>query len=899
MLSICIMAENGKLQIPDFPRFIAPLQTKLYPSTSRIESLRREKLSEILIKSQNGAQCAYIVSAPPGYGKTTLIADWLDRSSLDYSWLTLDGNDNDPTVLATYLTAALERTGITGNNTRALFGTPHLFTPELLAYAIIEDIASYAKHLYFVFDDYHTITNPLVHEFLQFLLNTLPPNLSLILITREDPPMSYARLKSQNRVIVFRAQNLRFSRMEMKQYFRTRLEIEIDDQSLGILDEQIEGWAAGLQLIAVSMGNLDGVDIKSVIHDFDSSNRYVIDYFAEEILNNCDEATKDFLLVTSLFDRYCADLCDYILSRQNSQITLEEMEQQNYFVIPLDDKKKWYRYHPLFGSFLRSRIEPTRTKQIHLKASMWLESNRLFGEAISHVMLAGSEEATSDLVGKGTIWALSEGRYIQPLDWFEGMLEKAEQLDANLQVLYAWSLFLSDKKEKASHMLADLSNAPSQDFNEQSPARLLCLKVWLSCSEGKGIDSCESEQAFRILGESDTLFGLFSCMAHAFDLHRNGAFSKATELLLNLHDRCVRLGNLPLSICAACNAALAMIDCGKLSKAKNLCLQNLDFANQSADSSPYAGVIAIPLALAYFCEGNFGRSKELAIEAISQYQQLDVNYLLLDCPERILALDELAANNEENIHLILHDYRIRAEKPIPKICDQRMAALGIEAAVRSKNYPLAERLILDQKFNKLGDMDTWNVFQGIAYARYLLSSDNKESADRFLDVVESKTGLWEGTSWRLSFLVIRADVAWSMSEKNRAINYLTEAIDLSDNGRYKSPFLVEARYAISMLDELKGVYPSFVGEIRRASDTATDQENPEKQTMAIGLEMLSKRECEVLECIASGDSNSEIADKLFISTGTVKWHVNNIFSKTSAKNRLQAVNRAKELGLIG
>jgi LuxR family maltose regulon positive regulatory protein len=425
------------------------LTTKLYAPPPRADAVARPQLLARLTRGLSQGCRLTLVSAPAGFGKTTLVSQWLTERMKDeggrmrlgsdanaspssliphpssFAWLSLDEDDNDPARFLTYLVAALQSVDAgLGQALQAMEATPPpLGTAVTL---LVNDLAASAVPLVLVLDDYHAIAAEVIHRAVQQLIDHRPLTLHLALVTRADPPLPIARWRACGEITEVRAGDLRFSLPEAERFLSGTMGLAIGQEAVSVLEQRTEGWVAGLQLAALSLQGSDAAHIASFVTTFGGSHRYVIDYLLDEVLRRQPEHLRAFLYQTAILERLCAPLCDAVLglAPEGSEVMdtaaepgyaqhiLEHLECSNLFLVPLDDRRGWYRYHHLFADFLRValRQEPARTVELHRRASRWLERQGMLREAISHAMAAGDGERAADLVERAgaAAWARAD-----------------------------------------------------------------------------------------------------------------------------------------------------------------------------------------------------------------------------------------------------------------------------------------------------------------------------------------------------------------------------------------------------------------------------------------------------------------------------------------------------------
>ncbi|MBO0791486.1 MAG: hypothetical protein J2P36_11125, partial [Ktedonobacteraceae bacterium] len=457
-----LLHENG--EVPALPAsslqhapLLPLLQTKLHMPHLRPHLVVRPHLVERL---QQSAQFPLtLISAPAGFGKTTLLAQWLSQSHVPVAWLSLDSDDNDPARFLPHLIAALQRLEPQlGATSLALLRTPQPPSPEIILEQLINDVVEYNdKDKVLVLDDYHVITNISLQRGMSFLLEHLPPSLHLILATRTDPPWPLARLRARGYLSKIGASDLRFASHEARCFLRTVMNLELSTEALEILEDRTEGWIAGLQLAGLSLQGRNDVD--SFLTSLSETPRFVLDYLSEEVLKQQKPTIQEFLLFTSLLDRLSGPLCDAVTGRKGSQKILEMLEQANLFVIALDEIQGWYRYHHLFAEGLHSQLQqraPTLIPTLHRRAIDWYERHGFPFEAIHHALAIPDEECAIRLIEPIVIPFAVRGQRSTVLEWFKMLRETVVHAHPLLCVYYSSLLLLTNQFDAAEVLLQEV-----------------------------------------------------------------------------------------------------------------------------------------------------------------------------------------------------------------------------------------------------------------------------------------------------------------------------------------------------------------------------------------------------------------------------------------------------------
>src|SRR5947207_135817 len=469
------------------------LATKLYLPRLRPNVVSRPRLLERLNEGLH--RKLTLIAAPAGFGKTTLVSEWVEGIERPTAWLSLDEGDNDPTRFLTYLVAALQTIAATlGEGVLGVLQSPQPPPPEAMLTALLNDLTTILDDFVLVLDDYHVLDAKPVDQALTFLLEHLPPHMHLVIATREDPALPLARLRAGGHLTEVRAVDLRFTPSEAAAFPTQVMGLNLEAQDIAALERRTEGWIAGLQLAAISLQGQQ--DATSFIRSFTGSHHFVLDYLLEEVLQQQSESLQTFLLRTSILDRLCGPLCDAVLMDPSvsGQETLEYLEHANLFLVPLDNERRWYRYHHLFADLLRQRLHQSAASsmrderkgvaELHSRASQWYEDNGLAIEAFHHAVAANDVERAERLIeGKG-IPLHFRGAVTAILDWLESLPTTLLNARPSLWVRYASLLLVNGQttgvEEKLQAAEAALQGTQLDDKTRNLVGRIAAARAVLA-----------------------------------------------------------------------------------------------------------------------------------------------------------------------------------------------------------------------------------------------------------------------------------------------------------------------------------------------------------------------------------------------------------------------------------
>src|SRR5215218_1415766 len=513
----------------------ALVTTKVRVPRTRTELVPRPRLREALVRYEG--RRLTLVSAPAGFGKTTLLSEWLeDRSGdgLPIAWLSLEEADNDPARFLAYLVSALRSAlgeGI-GEGVLASLRLPEFPLVEAVVGVLINELADVRHEVTIVLDDYHVIHSRLVHEATSFLLEHLPENVYLVISSRADPPLPLVKLRARDQVTEIRAADLRFTTEEATAFLKGVMGLTLSAADVATLEEVTEGWIAALQLAALSMR--DREDVSAFVEAFSGSNRHVLDFLAEEVLERQPEGVREFLLNTSVLERMSAPLCDALTSRDDGQQMLERLEHENLFVIALDDERQWYRYHHLFADVLRSRLQreqPERIRELHRRAAEWYELNGWTSEAIRHALAAQEHDRAADLVEYVARKMWNRGEVMTLLGWLEALPEETKLRRPQLLLQYSAALLWVGRLDDVEPLLKEAERAAEATGEDRQflLGFASAIRSWHARLEGDAPNAVElAQRALTLLPEKDLELRTFAAFRLA-EAYRTADYPEAAS----------------------------------------------------------------------------------------------------------------------------------------------------------------------------------------------------------------------------------------------------------------------------------------------------------------------------------------------------------------------------------
>jgi LuxR family maltose regulon positive regulatory protein len=863
------------------------LSTKLYAPTPRPDLVERTRLLDLLndhwLADGSFGRRLTLVAAPAGYGKSTVTCQWLENADIPVGWLSLDADDNDPVRFATYLLAALRmvRPGL-GTEAAGLLASPQGPNLKVLTTVLINELRTQAEPVVLVLDDYHLIQTASIHQQMALILDHQPANFHVVINTREDPPLPIARLRARGQVLEVRQQILRFTSDETTEFLNRVMAVSLSPEETEALERRTEGWIAGLQLAALSMRGRK--DISGFIRAFTGSTRFILDFLMEEVFNQQRPSVQDYLLKTSVLERLSRPLCQAVIADPEGANWLDLLDSMNLFVVPLDQSREWYRYHRLFAELLRHRLRlthPSLEPELHARASAWFEKHGMLAEAIHHALSAEDWTEAAALIQAASTEYLHRGEVFIVLRWYQSLPDSILSADPKLALDLCWALLLGSEYEAAKARLTKL------ELGAGGPPALL--------------GEIYAAQAYLARSQGD----------HQSMIERSRLAMKT------LPDSAVETRGI-----VAMNLGIAYWHMGEMEQAEEVLDEGLRAAQTTGNL--YARVTClIFLGRVAAVRADLGRSKEWLEEAVRHGGDIPINALAhLDLAalnyewndlaaaeshlERALKLSRQSQNDEflagslllgSRLMLALGDHQ-RSDRMLAEsqgLVDEHKVSMAMANRLRTaivysrlqQGQPVAR---WTERLDDHSDCHPYYRFLGVTKARAL--PRDRALQDLFeLDCLAQEHG-W--TYGRIAVQAQTAAYATAVRDKQQALGI---ALQLAEPAGLVRAFVEVGEDLVSVLQAAaeRGVSPEYVSRILTAFD---DRPLVDVRAQIDLVEPLTDRELEVLRLVADGMSNREIAEVLYITSGTVKTHVHNMCGKLGARNRTEAALKGRDLGLL-
>lgn len=914
------------------------LATKLFTPPVADVIVRRPRLLERMRHGTRGPLT--LVSAPAGFGKTTLVSAWAREANLPVAWLSLDEHDRDPADVLAYLVAALhEVTGDLLDGVLAATSGPQPTTASTLLPRLVNLLAALDHDVALVLDDYHAVDAHEVDDALGFLLQRLPPRVHLVMTTREDPDLPLARLRARGHLTELRAADLRFTPDEATAFLNDQMGLSLGVQDIEALDARTEGWIAGLQLAALSLRGRE--DVAAFVRAFAGDHRFVVDYLVDEVLRRQPDEVRRFLLDTSLLDRFTAPLCEAVTGTERSGRLLQELERANLFLVPLDDRRGWFRYHHLFAEMLRTHLDseqPARIVEVRSRASVWFEVQGDPDEAVRYAHDAGDLERVADLIERFGRAVRSAYRPATVLAWLARLPDATIRARPLLSVEYARAANDLGDLEEAERRLQD-AEAAGLDDDRAVAAGVATARAYLAQSRAD-LDATaqHARRALELLPEDD-LFerGVVACVLGLAEWTRgrlDAGHGKFRDGLASMARGGAHLGLSPVYVLADMRVAQ-----GRLSDADRAYRDALEGAGDGSDD----GGGPPPLAAANLWLGRSAIARErgetaVADELLARSERLGQRATESDAEHRWPRARARRAEDAGDLAAAVRqlDAAEQAWHPTPIPDVRPIAAQRALIHLRQGRSDLAERWATSRGLTPDRDADYLSEYELALLARMALARFRRDGDANDLDeahgIVTRLLALAEEQARIAStaeLSILEALVLAAVGDVDAAGEALERALRLAAPERRVRIFTVEGDELERLLKKVasRRPLPPFAGVVAAAlrarktqppssgADDAPPRDDPDRtndvartarvpRTSATVpaeqplLDPLTDRELEVLRLIAEGLSNREIADRLYRALPTVKGYTREIFAKLQVHRRTEAVARARDLGLL-
>lgn len=924
------------------------LRTKISIPPPRPGFVRRPRLTARIDDGVKGPLT--LLSAPAGFGKTQLLAEWAAEGTHPIAWLTLGAEDNDNVRFFRYLSSAFQE--VEPRLSEAVLD--YLQTAESsrleMATLLINEVSAIPKHLVLVVDEYQVLENSSIIADLNFLLNNLPPNLHLIIASRSEQSLDLAILRARGQVTEIGADELRLTHEEIRLFFNQTMRLQLPTETILTLEERTEGWVVALQLAALSLRNRS--DSSELLRGFQGDAHYLVDFLAQEVLNRQSEEVRQFLLRSAILDVLSGPLCEAVTELDAvmgyGTRMLDQLEHLNLFVTPLDEQHQWFRFHNLFAEFLRHTLTETHAAEmplLHKRAATWFEQHGNFDEAFKHGLATGDMDWALTLIDRNIETLLESGEVSTLTYWTSRLPRERLHQRPRLALTYAWGLAATHQLDEARFWLEDVQQAldargtepsqptftyPGDSFPQPSQGELALVRSMLALASGDFQQAAEySSVAVSYLKEGNPFIKGFLSLEDSMTCIFSGDTSRAIDALSETVAFAKRANNLFVLIVATCQLAEMQMLQGRLSQAFVILQKARLLAVGSAER---------PLGLAGIIDSGLGEilrernQLEQAKEYLERGRRLSQTTWWVSSLEGTISLARLLQSQGDFSaaqSLLEEAFRLSLSEESSQWDAISVAATAVRLALQRGDLSAARRWWEQSRLRDFRpDVSLVNYpyhvyeYLLLTQARYDLAVGQNagdtlrlKQASELLQSLLPKTEQFKRVSSQIEIQVLQAMIEYALDEDDQAVQIMLRALALGEPEDYRRIYLDEGRVMTALLvrclDEQRqsdAYYPSLqyiesLLEICRQdtgirTPAAKARPGAAAKTQDDFTIFLSARELEVLDLIAAGKSNQEIAEQLYLALNTVKRHASNIYDKLEVKKRTEAIAKARQLGLI-
>lgn len=856
-----------------------------------------------------------LIPAPAGAGKTTLIVSWLhsllsvaeEDNVPRIAWFSLEKEDNDPSRFLHHLAAAIESIDPEiGPELQPYFSFFHPSKLQHLLTLCLNRLAETPSECLLVLDDYHCIQNEVLHNAIGFFIDHLPSNCHVILATRETPLLPLYKWRARGDVAEIQFQELRFTGAETETFLNRTMGLGISTEASLILEAQTEGWIAGIQMAALTLragktGPSVGGGIPSV-NAVNGGNRYIIEYLAAEVLRQLPEEVRAFLRQTSVVDKFNAALCQALTGRVDCPELIAQLEKANIFLIPLDSDRRWYRYHHLFADFLRSALSEEEKREMHLRASRWLAANGMSSEAIRHSIYAGDTDFAVEVIRSGLDEMLRNGDLATVLEWVNALPEAVTLAESDLLVCKAWISSLGGNFGVSAVYADRLMSISIEKDPPINQGMVLTFRSFLCINRGQPVEAARfASEAVEILQNMDSFFYAAALTYLGIAEGTLGNRGRSIELLKLAMESGERLDNHLAFLEALAYLTSSLAEQGSLEEAISVCDETIrKYTECKARCQPLLLFVFLSMGRLCYEAGDLEQSHAYLVRGLALHRQVTINHpaLLAHCT---MAKLHFVADRIPEMEEALEVAQTLAVKSGSHRLIRLIGIVRAEIEIQRGQITVAVRLLQSLPAKPEDRSERENL----CFARLYIAQGQLERAQELLQMLRPRA---EAQDRHRSLIVISLREAilhqrFGRSEEVRVC--MEQAISLAARGGYRRIFLDEGAEVQTLLRAHQSVAPAFVVELLRAF--GNQKATAEKSAPVIAgatldrplhQEKLSSKQLQVLRLVAEGLSNRDIADKLKITEGTAKWHLNQIFGKLQVRSRSQAIAHAHQNRLL-
>lgn len=891
------------------------MPTKLYIPPPRPEVVDRPRLLDRLDEGLLAGHRLTAIVAPAGSGKTTLVTSWIYSptrpvASRALAWLSLDRDDNDPARFLSHFIAALRQIQPrAGRGAESLLGAPQVPRLSGLMTSLMADLAEGTTPGLLILDDYQTLSASEIHNGLEVFLTYQPSHLHLVVISREQLPFSLAQMRVRNAVTELDGRDLRFTLAEARLLLQRSLGASWPEAAIVQAVARTEGWAAGLQLLSLAArregeGGSRPTHSATELASVAGGSHYIVDYLVTEVLSQQPAGVRSFLQATAILEHLCGALCDHMTGREDGEAMLAQLASAGLFVVPLDQEGRWYRYHRLFAEALIDTLQTPEREALHRRALNWFEANGMVAFAMQHALTLG--ELTDDwrpaerLARCHAEETARRGEMMTVRAWLDALPEAMVATDAYFTMLKAWILAMSGDligADRHARLAASLLDAPSDSTETKETAgKLQALRSFIMLLKDGDNPRARTlaDEALKLLPDQEASWQILALWSRAEAEERLNHLTAAVDALRDAQRIGRSMRETLFAVVAEGGLVKSLNDQGCRREALAVCEDALaHYRDSKGVPLPLVGYIYSQLGGLQYEANDLAAAQGTHALALDLGGQLGLDYELIY--QRALAAPTWYALGEVDRALAALREGFRHASQAGYADADWFLAWETNIHLWQGDFVAARHWAASLGLSPHDELRLLRIEQHVTYARLLIADGRHADARHWLARLERFTRDHSLFRWAITVNLLQAIVVDRRGDAASAQALVAQAIQAAAAEGYVRAFLVEGPRVVALTADLRRVAPSFVDRVRHGAETLTG--HIPSQAAAL-TEPLTERETEVLQLIAGGATNREIAEQLVIAAGTVKRHTNHIYGKLQVHNRTEAVARARELGVL-
>ncbi len=864
------------------------LKTKLPQNDKPVP---RKELFEFVEQNINENNKVLLVSAPAGYGKTTLVSEWINKYKDNTVWYTLKEEDNDLETFIEGIVFGFQNISQSFfKNTYELLKIPSKVGNNSLLGTFLQDLKIIDKKIYLVLDDYHIINNKKIDNFLDKLIRLLPIHIKFILLTREDPQLPLHKYRIENMLYEIRANKLKFNIIEIEKFFKSN-NIIIDNEEINLLLNKTEGWISGLNLAKIKLKDKDPQKIKQFINNFSGTNHYIIDYLIKEVLEELSDEIKNFLFKTSITEKISPELCNYLTGQTNSYEILNKLSKMNLFVTEIDSNQHWYRYHQLFKDYLSFNLSKEKKLSLHIKASNWFAKNGYYQDAVSEAIKAENYTLAVKHINNAIYELLKNGEIKILLHMLDKIPDNYVLESTTILIIKAWTLFATGNKEEALYYIK-LINENISSIDNVNKGRLYTLTSLIPQININPDPTMMAKEAVKLIEDDDYIFKINAWMSLGQIEASIGKVDKSIKSFTNAYYLGKRSGQRFLEVISLINLVLKLNMQGSLETGHQLTIDYISRnKNDKQRMDPITKLMYIPLGVLLFQMGKYKEARDKLIVGVEISEQLDLVHVSW-LPKVYYAQSVFYSGDVNKSFRILDDLLNFTKKYNLKANQIWVETIKDELSIKHKNEDI-DKDIFEQYKDIENKEVNYNYFREyFNYIRYLILSN---------DFIKAKTLLYNKKDYlnnnfneytdKLRYDLFISLIKLHENKNEESKESFLKTINNIKNQKYFGIIIEEMVFIRPFIDIIKKENTNLLKKINELTDLVSSN----KTSL---IEDLTERELDIIKLVAKGYTNKKIAGELYITVGTTKWHLSNIYSKLLVKNRTKAILKAKNLNIL-